>query len=130
MHCCDTLKGTSYFTNINFRWIIGQNLGCIIKGREEHTLLKAFCCTMLQDKVILVLSVTLLIFFLDKSMTKTKMLSFSVLLTAFLKRKGDILANCPWVDSSVLHSFLVIDDPGNRYFGPFTAGKHWKTLLH
>jgi len=51
------------------------------------------------------------------------MLAFLVLLTAFFKRKGTILANCLRVDFLVLHSFLVIDGAGSRYFGHVTSGE-------
>lgn len=46
---------------------------------------------MLQDTISLLFSVILLIIFLEKSISENKMLTFLVLLTAFLKGKGDIL---------------------------------------
>lgn len=49
-----------YLIPINFRWIIGHNIGCVIKEREEYTILNTFCSTMLQDTMILLLSVTLI----------------------------------------------------------------------
>lgn len=78
---------------------------------------------MLQDTIILRLSVTRFIIFLGKSMSEKQMLAFLVLLTAFLKRKCAVLTNCLCVDFLVLHSFLAIDGTGNSHFGPIPGGE-------
>lgn len=85
---------------------------------------------MLQDTISLLFSVILLIIFLEKSISENKMLTFLVLLTAFLKGKGDILRNCLCVDCLVLYSFLVIYGTGSRCFGPITEGELRKIALY
>lgn len=116
-----------YLIPISFRWIIGQNIGCVIKEREEYTILNTSCSTMLQDKMILLLSVTLI--FRQIKEWKENVSLFSTTY-CFLKTKGDTLTNCLCVDFLVLHSFLVTDGTGSRYFGPVTGEELRKIFIY
>lgn len=82
-HSCNTLKRCKWQSLTNSPIYFRLKVRIKDKGKREYTLLNAFHCSVLQDTIILLLSMTLLIFFLDKSVNGKKTLYFLVVLAAF-----------------------------------------------